>query len=134
MMKATNPVESLANALYTALASKDILPDVEIEYGRGQKRLDRPTAYTVDIHHFHQVWGSTALGFGGMGGAAMTGAYTTVIISGDSAAIFLGGRWAYSIDGYNEKLNEDIKHCNIASLSNSKKYLKKPTSPTTVKL
>lgn len=124
MMKATNPVESLANALYTALANKDILPDVETDYGRGRKEMDRPNVYTVDIHHFHQIWGSTALGFGGIGGAAMTGAYTTVVVSGDTAAVFFSGRWAYSIDGYNEKLSEDIKRNNMAAVSDSKKYLR----------
>lgn len=48
---------------------------------------------------FPQMWGSTALGFGGLGGAAMTPAYT-VVVTGPSnqVAVYWGGRHAYTLD------------------------------------
>lgn len=33
----------------------------------------------TNSHHFIQTWGSTSLGFEGIGGQAFTDAYTTVI-------------------------------------------------------
>lgn len=47
---------------------------------------------------FPQTWGSTALGFGGIGGAAMTPAYT-VLVQGPSqeVAVYWGGRFAYLV-------------------------------------
>lgn len=62
---------------------------------------------------FVQTWGSTALGFGGVGGAALTDAYTIVLHCSDTSEIlvYFGGHLAYKIP-YNlvdyEKLNEDI--------------------------
>ncbi|MER3439620.1 MAG: hypothetical protein C4346_19625 [Chloroflexota bacterium] len=48
---------------------------------------------------FPQTWGSTALGFGGIGGAAMTSAYT-VIIEGPEGhlAVYWNASLAYLID------------------------------------
>ncbi len=47
---------------------------------------------------FPQTWGSTSMGFGGMGGAAMTPAYTTLIEgpAGD-IAVYWAGRFAYLV-------------------------------------
>lgn len=47
---------------------------------------------------FAQTWGSTALGFGGIGGAAMTPAYT-VVVKGQEGhlAVYWAGRFAYVI-------------------------------------
>ena len=57
------------------------------------------------------MWGSTALGFGGMGGSAMTTAYTTVIVCDQNAAVFFAGRHAYSIDNFDASFKEDLaKH------------------------
>lgn len=47
---------------------------------------------------FAQTWGSTALGFGGIGGAAMTPAYTVVVRSPDGTfAVYWAGRFAYLV-------------------------------------
>ncbi len=75
-MKSRNPVESLAAAIYTALASPEILPDIQYEYQTpGQRKAghpvtlkkERPCVDEIEVKHFHQVWGSTALGFRGIG-------------------------------------------------------------------
>ncbi|AGG89083.1 hypothetical protein [Rhodanobacter denitrificans] len=58
---------------------------------------------------FPQLWGSTALGYGGIGGAAMTTAYTVVVEAQacGQRAVYFGssGRLAYlvPIDGPNEE-------------------------------
>ena len=50
---------------------------------------------------FPQTWSSTALGFGGIGGCAMTCAETVVVMTHNgpvgSAAVFFGGRFAYTV-------------------------------------
>ncbi len=47
---------------------------------------------------FAQTWGSTALGFGGIGGAAMTPAYTVVVRSPDGTfAVYWAGHFAYLV-------------------------------------
>lgn len=75
---------------------------------------------------FQQTWGSTALGFGGIGGCAMTDAYTTVIWENNSkiAGVFFGDRVAYIILQPNEKFWEDVKNKDMESVANKGKYLK----------
>lgn len=60
----------------------------------------RPDETQCEVHAmFTQTWGSTALGYGGIGGAAMTPAYT-VIIAGPEGhlAVYWNGRFAYLVD------------------------------------
>lgn len=48
---------------------------------------------------FTQTWGSTALGYGGIGGAAMTPAYTTVVLGPQGhQVIYWNGNFAYMVD------------------------------------
>lgn len=60
------------------------------------------------IRAFDQGWGSTALGFGGIGGQAITTALTVVVIGpmGD-AVVYFGGGFAYHLETYNSKFMED---------------------------
>lgn len=55
---------------------------------------------------FPETWGSTALGFGGIGGQAMTTAYT-VVLSVDDAhyLVYWSGRHAYTINARDPKFN-----------------------------
>lgn len=112
------PVESLAAALYTALADPNVLPDIEHTI-RQQPHKGRPTLYDIDVYNFPQTWGSTALGFGGIGGAAMTKAYTTVIVCRENAAVFFAGRHCYSVDGINEAFKEDLRRKCMRSLKDA---------------
>jgi hypothetical protein len=59
---------------------------------------------------FVQTWSSTALGFGGVGGQAITSAYVCVIESDLLAqfAVYFGGRLAYVIKRPNENFFEGI--------------------------
>lgn len=60
----------------------------------------RPELHECELFAmFAQTWGSTALGFGGIGGAAMTPAYTTVVLGPTGEfAVYWSGRFAYLVD------------------------------------
>lgn len=82
-----------------------------------------------NLYDFNQLWGSTALGFGGMGGQMMTTARTYVFIPRniEQAYVFFGGTFAYATK-YGSKLNdrfwEDVKNCQMASVAESGRYSK----------
>ena len=89
-----------------------------------------PRVY-VDV--FNQTWASTALGFGGVGGSAMTDAYTTVVhvyFSSRSSTVtntiekipefhgvYFDGRFAYMLEGEpKEKFFEDLRDRRMANV------------------
>jgi hypothetical protein len=79
--------------------------DTTVEKSRKHSLYDL-TVYSM----FPQTWSSTALGFGGIGGQAISSAYVCVIESrlvGDFA-VYFGGQFAYVINRPNEKFWEDI--------------------------
>ena len=76
------------------------------------EKTRKHTFYDLTLHNmFPQTWSSTALGFGGIGGQAITSAYVCVIQSNlvGGYAVYFGGRFAYMIDRPNEKFIEDIQ-------------------------
>jgi len=82
----------------------------------------RPREEDLEVVMFNQTWGSTALGYGGMGGAAMTEAYTVIIrdIRGYNCVYFGYDELAYLInirhiseEGRNNFI-QDIKDHNMA--------------------
>lgn len=76
------------------------------------------------IYDFDQTWGSTALGFGGCGGAAMTTARTFILIptTGDEVAyVYFGGRYAYNCP-VTEKFKEDLRNHRMASVAERGRY------------
>lgn len=64
----------------------------------------------IDFHVSLQMWGSTATGWGGMGGAAMTEQYTVVVENSylGIAGIYWGGQLAYLVE-MNVKYYDYIK-------------------------
>lgn len=63
------------------------------------KKTRRPMSDEVEVVMFPQTWGSTALGYGGIGGAAMTPAYTVIVTYHNYSCVYFGyGRLAYMID------------------------------------
>ena len=73
---------------------------------------------------FPQTWGSTALGFGGIGGAAMTDAYVVVIrvYHASQYMVYFGGRFAYSVIKPNDLFFEDMKNKCMKDVRNSGQY------------
>jgi hypothetical protein len=62
-------------------------------------RTRRPNEDDVECVVFAQTWGSTALGYGGMGGASTTPAYTVVVQGPTHSCVYFGhDRLAYAID------------------------------------
>lgn len=118
-MNLGSPLDALSNALYHA-AWVGLPPHtyrvrdyaVMSEWSMAQRKAaamnneypikeveGRPAPSDCEIFAmFSQTWASTALGFGGIGGAAMTPAYTVVVRGPDSsAAVYWNGRFAYRI-------------------------------------
>jgi hypothetical protein len=58
----------------------------------------RPRDEDVEVIMFPQTWGSTALGYGGMGGAAVTSAYTVIVTDHSVSCVYFGeGELAYRV-------------------------------------
>lgn len=75
----------------------------EKETGQAQgpfvEKKRRPSPHDCEVVMFPQTWGSTALGFGGVGGQAITSAYTVVVECArvGAKAVYFGGRFAYLV-------------------------------------
>lgn len=83
-----------------------------------------PTVDDFEMFTFEQVWGSTALGFGGIGGQAMTSARTYVLVPincDQKCFVYFAGRFAYKAD-YCNKLVEDIRAQRMEPVSGAGKY------------
>jgi hypothetical protein len=74
---------------------------------------------------FSQTWGSTALGFGGVGGQAITSAYVIVLECMGEFCVYFGGRFAYKVCAPNAKFFEDIVAHRMADVSAQRKYTDK---------
>lgn len=91
------------------------------------EKIRRPSEYDVEVFSmFAQTWGSTALGFGGIGGAAMTQAYTVIIYcrSLGEFTVYWNGDFAYKVLAKNEDglklFLEDVKNRNTLSIRDAK--------------
>jgi hypothetical protein len=135
MSNATNPIETLASCM--ADAAYSAFPEYKYQdrnwamHDKWRATLTREemktavapdecfvektrkhSFYDLTVYNmFSQTWSSTALGFGGIGGQAITSAYVCIIESNlvGGYAVYFGGRLAYVIDRPNEKFIEDIQ-------------------------
>jgi hypothetical protein len=75
-------------------------------HNAGVKGIQSSTELEVDM--FSQMWGSTSLGFGGIGGQAMTSAYTVLVWAPnrDSVFVYFAGRFAYEVKNYSDYFRE----------------------------
>lgn len=76
---------------------------------------------------FPQTWGSTALGHGGMGGAAMTTAYTIVLecLHTQEYLVYFGGQFCYKVSRKSKNLElfrEDLGNHSLVSKKHCEKY------------
>lgn len=135
-MMAGEPISSLAASLYSALL-QDLSP-VEYEESAwdavakqrkptGVKKSRRPYENEVEVKMFLQTWGSTALGFGGIGGSAMTSAYTVAVFgpNGD-VVVYFGGRKAYHIKRPNDNFMSDCAVGNLSDVAGRSRYSRAP--------
>lgn len=104
--------------------------------------LDNTYCHRFKMYVFPQTWSSTALGFGGCGGQAITEAYTTVVeMSWDCInktdnirglnlttsddriyAVFFDGKLAYMCLNPNEQFFEDLNNKCMKPQNKSKMY------------
>ena len=83
--------------------------------------LRREKVYSTDftIYMFEQTWGSTALGFPGVGGSAMTEATTYVLIPKTEsicAHVYFGSQFAYKVTGLTQTFMDDLNNHSMASV------------------
>lgn len=77
-----------------------------------------------EVYVFEQTWESTALGFGGIGGSAITTAWTHVVMTSDGKYhVFFNGRHAYSIENPTDKFKSDLaNHYMLSVQAAQEKY------------
>lgn len=76
----------------------------------------------ADIWQFDQTWGSTALGFNGIGGSALTSALTSVVLKTDgNVDVYFGTRKAYT-KKISQKIMDDVRKFQMASVMDSHIY------------
>ena len=129
MTQCDNPVNTLHLAL--SHAAYEGFPEYEYETRDWSdrenvvmiKKKARHNEHTMTVlGMFPQLWGSTALGFGGVGGQAMTTAYTIVIQSeqGFGCCVYFNGRLAYRVEKPNVEFFEDMHKSRMADVTMAK--------------
>ena len=125
------PIEALSAAIYHAAhVSFPGIPmsdrssiDINQKYSM-LEHVRRPEPRDVRLLAMYpQLWGSSTLGFGSMGVAAMTTAYTVVVADEKSCmAVYWNGRHAYTMENASmtavqlSNLDFDILHGTSASV------------------
>ena len=79
--------------------------------------------WNTEFRVFPQTWASTALGFGGIGGQAITTANTIIICNGltNVYTVFFRGRFAYKIENPNKTFYEDMRCEDMSGVAGAKK-------------
>jgi len=109
----------------TEMARDILYIESDLPYRLDYSEKPYPTVDDFELYTFEQIWGSTALGFGGMSGQAITTARTYVFIPvncNQKCFVYFAGRFAYKVN-YSETFMEDVRNCMVASVSESKKYV-----------
>ena len=91
------------------------------DYSKGEK----PTIDDFQMVCFEQVWGSTSLGFGGIGGQAMTAANTYVFVpvtADQKCFVYFAGKFAYSADWQSDAFKKDVKNGCVEPVHRASKY------------
>lgn len=76
----------------------------------------------ANVKSFSQTWPSTALGFEGFGGQAITKALTTVIGYNMFAAVFFNDEFAYCSNVDNEEFQRDMRDWKMKKCIQAYKY------------
>ncbi len=75
----------------------------------------------INIYVFPQTWGSTSCG-GGIGGAAVTTANTTVFLSNnrDRAAVFINDQFRYLVEHCSDEFFKDLSGMRMSGTKSAK--------------
>ena len=108
--------------------ARDILSiEADLPFRFNYREGQRVSVDDFELHTFEQVWGSTALGFGGIGGQAMTSARTYVFVPmtcNQKCLVYFAGRFAYKAD-WCENFREDVRNQNMAEVNKAGRYVEK---------
>ena len=88
---------------------------------------EKPTVDDFELYTFEQTWGSTSLGFGGVGGQMITSARTYVFVPlwcNQKCFVYFGSRFAYAVP-YSDVVAEDIRNNQMVAVNRCGKYMKK---------
>lgn len=138
MNYAENPITDLADCI--AHAQYEGFSDIEYETRdwehyrdtgehKGVVKTRRPTTRDFGVYNFFdQTWGSTALGHGGMGGAAVTTAYTIVLECYHTGEflVYFGGSYCYKVNRRSKNIDQFVEDCKnrcLVSKRESGKYM-----------
>ena len=130
----TDLADCIAHAQYVGFSDIEYETRDWEEYRKTQKDVRiparrRPTTRDFGVYAmFPQTWGSTALGHGGMGGAAMTTAYTIVIecYNTQEWLVYFGGMFCYKVSMSSPNrltFVEDCANHSLVSKRKSGKYM-----------
>jgi len=88
------------------------------------------TYYDVTVTMFPQAFSDTTLGFGGIGGQAITTSYVVVINDYEYAYVYFGGRLAYKVKGPLQDFYDDVRNQCMRPRYESIKYSNKDRKET----
>lgn len=108
------------NSFSLITMSKELL-EIKEHFGFYVRHKNYDESYFT-LETFVQLWESTTGAFGGIGGSAMTEQRTYVFvpkyrIHDDFALVFFGGRFGYMAYSQNKNFIDDLKNCQMASVS-----------------
>lgn len=98
--------------------------EADLPYRINYDKAERATVDDFTMYTFPQTWGSTALGFGVIGGQAMTVANTYVFIPDgvdQYCFVYFGGRFAYAVS-FCQAVMDDVLNQRMEPVSRSGKY------------
>lgn len=131
-MKNDNPIgtlhAALAHAQYHALSDisyqdRDWDHFHKTKEDRRISKTRRPGPYDMEVFAmFSQTWSSTALGFGGIGGQAISTNYVIIIECNDEYAVYFGDRHAYTITRPNNTFFQDAQSRRMADVRDGHHY------------
>lgn len=87
----------------------------------------RPTTHDFEVYTMYpQTWGSTALGHGGMGAAAVTTAYTVVLHCQRTGEflVYFGGQMCYKVNRDSDNIQTFIQDCKDQCLVDKRESIK----------
>ena len=107
---------------HTAMELLCIDEDIRFRFKNRNTRMS-----DFEMFDFMQVWSDTTLGFGGIGGQAMTSARTYVFVPvscEEECFVYFAGKFAYSVP-YSQEFVEDVKGGRVAAKYKAGKYRNK---------
>lgn len=130
-MSLSHPLQDLAAAFASACYvdfDRHVYESRDFSQADRNARVTRTRCPTPDDVHvqamFPQTWGSTALGFGGIGGQAITTAYTIVLHNtlDGQLAVYFGRRFAYKLKKATEKFAADVARQQLLPVGRAHEY------------